>query len=98
MIKNRLNEKAEFFLQLSTMENAGISLIQAIESQLPNKNTKLNKPLTILLADLKRGKPFATAGLTSGLFSDIDSLIIKSATDSGKLDEALKRLLDHPQN
>ncbi len=92
MSKSGLHGKAEFFLHLSTMENAGVPLIQAIESRLPNSNTKLNKTLSVLLANLKRGRSLATAGLAAGLLSDIESLIIKSATDSGKLDEALKRM------
>lgn len=92
MIDNKLKEKADFFLKISTMENSGIPLIQAIEAQLPNKNTALNKTFSRLLTDLKRGSTFAAAGLRSGIFTNIDNLIIKTATESGKLDEALKRL------
>ncbi len=92
MIKNKLNDKAELFHHLATMENAGVPLIQAVETLLPNKNSKLNKSLIQLLSKLKRGSPLSTAGLSSGLFSNIDSLIIKAATDSGTLAEALKRL------
>lgn len=88
-------DKAELFQQLAVMENAGLPLADAIKTLRPHKKHALDKVLIVLFNNLKIGKPLATAGISAGILSDTDSLLIQSATDSGKLGETFKRLATH---
>ncbi len=92
---NLLKAKAELFRQLAVMEAAGMPLHQAVQSQLLSANAELTPMLSRVCAELKAGRPFAVAGASAGLFTDMDTLMIQAATDGGKLEQILKRLAEH---
>lgn len=95
MVQNKVLLKAEIFNQLALMEKAGMPLIDAIDSLQPVKDIKLKHALSSLASRLKRGQPLAEAGLASGIFSDVDGLLVKAASEAGKLEVTLKRIAVH---
>jgi len=90
------NEKIMLFSNFSTMMNAGISLLEAVDSLLEEAKGNYKIVLEGLRADLVQGKRVHIAfSKFPGVFDIITINIIKAAEEAGILDKTLKDLKDN---
>lgn len=87
------NDKITFISNLSTMLNAGIPILEAVDSILEDSKGNQKKVLEVLRATLVQGKQvhFAFAQFPQ-VFDKVTVNIIKASEEAGTLDVALKDL------
>lgn len=81
----------ERYSQLAVMVDAGLSLEHAlatINKGLKNADPQLDRALGLV----KRGKSFSTAFKTSGILSNFDYALLRTAETAGRLGEGLKHI------
>lgn len=77
----KLNVRADLFGQLATMEGAGLPFDKVLEIvQLPPKE---NARLKAMRTWIRAGQGIAEAGLKSGLFTPLETSLVRAATLSG---------------
>src|SRR5215469_11154090 len=80
-IPMKFSTRAELFVQLAAMEEAGLSFDQALEiAHLPPKEDARLKATRKLI---RLGLGIAEAGLRSGLFTPLEASLVRTATLSG---------------
>lgn len=92
----RLEQRAEFYHQIGTLTEAGLSLVQSLESLNRSKRSRVfGQPVTRLLDRLEGGETFseAAAGIR-GWLPTFDLALIKSGEQSGRLDICFKLLAE----
>lgn len=84
-------ERLDIISNLSTMLTAGIPILEATESLLPESRGNIKKFLILLRDSLNEGKPmsFAMSQMPSA-FDPVTNNIIKAAEESGTLEDTLK--------
>jgi general secretion pathway protein F len=82
--------RAEMFLHLSVMERSGLPPDKAFA--LLKMPTRLQERVSALRRMLNKGVDIPTAGFKSGLFSDLETNIIRAACNSGSPEITYKRL------
>jgi type IV pilus assembly protein PilC len=92
-------DKVIFSRQLSTLINAGLPIIQSLQTvsdQTPNK--KLKEVVSKIIADIEAGSSFANAlGKFPKVFNNIYVSLIAAGETSGTLDVALERLANQQE-
>lgn len=89
-------EKLTLVSNLATMLSAGIPILEAVESLEEESKGNLKKVLTQLKADINQGKSVGESfERHSKTFDPVTLNLLKSAEESGKLDETLKKVADH---
>jgi len=83
--------KADLYLQLSRMEEAGLTQQHAVEI-LDNHQNKFTKNLKLFQQYLKAGKPITESGFKAGIFSAFDKEIIHAGETSGNMENVYKQL------
>jgi general secretion pathway protein F len=85
--------RAELYAQLAQMENAGLPFDRAFAM------LGLPKPLQVRVVTMRillaRGVEFASAGEQSGLFTPLDSRLVRAATNAGSPEKSYRRLADY---
>jgi len=98
MFKTNFSLSAEqlagLFTQLKSLESAGLPAFSAF-ALLIKSETKLKKPLALMLQKLKSGLSISEAGFRSGIFNDTHKTLIHAAEASGKLEEVYGQLAHH---
>jgi type IV pilus assembly protein PilC len=92
----RLEQRAEFYHQIGTLTEAGLSLVQSLESLNRTKRSRvLGQPIVQLLDQLEGGATFseAAAGI-KGWLPAFDLALIDSGERSGRLDVCLRLLAE----
>jgi type IV pilus assembly protein PilC len=88
-----------FYIQLSNMLNANISLVMALDTIGKQvANSRLNKILNHILEDVKAGESFSRALVKHPLFSNIFISMIRAGEISGKLDVILTRYAEFSES
>lgn len=85
---------ADIYFQLSRMEEAGFSALQAFEL-LENSNPKAAKPIRLLQRYLKAGRNIAESGYRAGVFTESDKTLLNAGETSGNLKIIYKQLAFH---
>ena len=85
---------ANLYLQLSRLENSGISTERAMILLIDesDKNSEISKRARIALNYLKRGKSLSEAGKRAGLFMGLDVALINVAEESGTNEKVFQQL------
>ena len=92
------DDKISFFISLSTMLAAGITIIDAIDSLLEDAKGNQKKILSTLKEDLSAGKRIYTCfSKFPGVFDNVTVSIIKAAEEAGTLDATLKQIKENIQ-
>lgn len=85
--------RAELYVQLAQMENAGLPFDRAFAVlRLPKPWQVRVETMSTLLAS---GVEFASAGEQSGLFNQLDSRLIRAAMNAGSPEKMYRRLADY---
>jgi len=85
--------RAELYAQLEQMENAGLPFDRAFALlRLPKRFQARAEAMRALLA---KGVEFAAAGEQSGLFTQLDSRLIRAATNAGSPEKMYRRVADY---
>jgi type IV pilus assembly protein PilC len=93
-----VGEKIAFFISLSTMLGAGITIVEAIDSLLDDAKGNQKKLLTFLKEDLTQGKRiYTTFSRFPNIFDKVNINIIKASEEAGTLDSTLKQIKDNIQ-
>ena len=85
---------ADIYFQLSRMEEAGFSAMQAFEL-LENSNPQAAKPIRLLQRYLKAGRSIAESGYRAGVFTESDKTLLNAGETSGNLKIIYKQLASH---
>ncbi len=86
--------RADIYLQLARLDEAGFSALQAFELLL--KTNKSSRTQLIQMQRLvKAGKPIARSGYLAGLFSESDITLLSAGEASGQLGIIYKQLADY---
>ena len=88
---NSSQVKADLYLQLSRMEEAGLTPQHAVEI-LDNHQNKITKHLRLFQQYLKAGKPITESGFNAGIFSAFDKEIVHAGETSGNMENVYKQL------
>lgn len=90
----KLDELIIFSHQMSTLAKAGISIVRAVRGLSESaRNPTLAAVLEEVAADLEGGVDFATSLKRHGdVFSDLYTAVIHVGENTGRLDEAFKRI------
>ncbi|OUR64186.1 hypothetical protein A9Q79_07015 [Methylophaga sp. 42_25_T18] len=83
--------KADLYLQLSRMEEAGLTPQHAVEV-LDSHHNKTTKHLKLFQQYLKAGKSITESGFNAGIFSTFDKEIIHAGETSGNMENVYKQL------
>lgn len=86
--------RANIYLQLARLEDAGLSVQQAVEL-LQKSNHKLHKQLQQLRRYLKSGSTIAESGFRAGIFSASDKDLLQAGESSGNLGSIYKQLANY---
>jgi type IV pilus assembly protein PilC len=87
------NEKLSLFSSLSTMINAGIPILESLDSLLDDSKGNTKKVLQSVRNDLVQGKSLSTAFSAFPLvFDKVTTSVIKASEEAGTLDVVLKDL------
>lgn len=88
-------DKLNFFSNLSTMVNAGLTTAESVNSLLEDSTGPMKILLTGISADLNQGKPLHTSlDKYPKIFDKVSVAIIKAAEESGTIDVVLKDIKD----
>ncbi len=92
-IKISNNEKLSLFSTLSTMINAGIPILEAIDSLLENSKGNTKKILSSIRDDLLQGKSLSAAfSKFPSAFDKVTVNVVKASEEAGTLEVVLKDL------
>jgi len=83
--------RADFYLQLARLDEAGFPFLQAIELLLKTNKTS-RKHILPLQKFLKLGNTIADSGYKAGLFNDFDKALLQAGEVSGNLGIIYKQL------
>jgi len=85
------SEKLGLFSNLSTMVNAGLTLMESINALLSDATGNLKIMLTGIQSDITQGRPlYASLIKYPKIFDNVTVTIIKAAEESGTIDVVLK--------
>lgn len=87
--------RAFCFTKLTTLEQAGIPLLQALPIAAKESPPSLKEQFARLQVLLQRGEPLAEAGRRSGLFLPWEARLISVAVESGHLEATFARFAEH---
>ncbi len=91
----RITYMARFCRMLSTMTDAGVSILRALElSRDVVSNIYLKDCLNQVIEDVKIGTPINVSMSRYPIFDSLIVSLLKAAEESGQLSEALKRISD----
>lgn len=92
-----LLQLAVFFRQLSTMINAGVPVVSALEDlSSMTLNLKFRNIISKMAKDIKGGKDFSSALKEhKKVFSNLIVSMVKAGEETGKLGEILRRISKH---
>ena len=76
--------KADLYLQLSRMEEAGLTPQHALEIVNQDKTT-MTKAISFFQKYLKAGRPISESGFAAGIFSEFDRELIHAGESSGNM-------------
>lgn len=95
--KVKLKDISVFCRQFSTIVNAGVSIIQAIEIMKAQTESKeLKKALDIVYEDVRKGKPLSDGMTTAkGAFPEFLISMVKVGELSGNLDDVMVRMAEY---
>ncbi len=90
-------ELAEFFNNLSILLKSGVTILGALEEiNKETKNKKLNFLIKSIITEIEMGHTFSEAlSRYKKIFSPLIIYMIQIGEETGRLDEALKRIRDH---
>jgi len=93
----KLDEVIVFSHQMASLTKAGISVVRAIRGLAEStRNVRVRDVLTALAADLEGGSDIATSmGRHPDAFSDLYVAVIHVGENTGRLDEAFKRIAQY---
>ncbi len=96
MSKSKITEqtKADIYLQLARLDEAGFSALQAFELLLKT-NKKSRAQLQQILRLVKAGKPVADSGYRAGIFSASDKELLFAGEAAGNLGIIYKQLANY---
>ncbi len=86
-----IDERADLYIQLARMEEAGLSSIEAFK-HLAELDPRLGTKLSMAAKFLQSGRSIAEAGLRSGLLFGIDLELVKAGEGSGQLAAIYRQL------
>lgn len=91
----KLGQRAEFYHQIGTMTEAGLSLLQSLESLNRSRHFHFSQPIPHLIKGLEKGESFteASANLRNWLPA-FDLSLFESGEQSGRLDVCFRLLSD----
>jgi general secretion pathway protein F len=89
-----VEQQASLFIQLERLESAGLSADHAFDI-IAKSEQALQKPLALMLQNLKSGRSISEAGLKTGVFNDTQRTLIHAAETSGRLAEAYGLLANY---
>ena len=85
------NEKLSFFSNMATMYNAGIPILETIDSMLEDSKGGTKKILESIKADLIQGESLSSAfAKFPNVFGNVTVNVVKAAEEAGTLDIVLK--------
>lgn len=91
----RIEQRAEFYRQVSTMMDAGLSLIQSLQIlNRPHHFRMFAQPISRLLKRLEQGATFTEAAASIRWVSDFDLALFDVGEKSGRLDACFRLLAE----
>lgn len=87
-------QRADLYIQLARMEEAGLSSIEAVR-HLSKLDAKLGPKLAMTAKFLQSGRSIAEAGQRSGLLFGADLELVKAGERSGQLSAIYRQLADY---
>lgn len=87
-----LKMRADLFVQLAAMEKAGLPIDKAFSAI--KLSTQFQPRLEEMRKLLKRGKDIPNSGQQTGLFTEIETQLLRAATAAGSPAQTYKRLAD----
>lgn len=90
----QLSQRAEFYYQLGSLLSAGVTLMQALETQHRNPpDRSFREPVRRILEQLKQGYTFGDAVERAGAWlTSFDVALLRAAEQSGRLDACFKMM------
>jgi len=90
----QLSQRAEFYYQLGSLLTAGVTLMQALETQYRNPpDRSFREPVSNLLKHLRDGHTFGDALERAGRWlSSFDIALLRAGEQSGRLDACFKMM------
>lgn len=90
----QLSQRAEFYYQLGSLLTAGVTLVQALETQHRNPpDRSFREPVGRILEQLRQGYTFGDAVERAGSWlSSFDIALLRAGEQSGRLDACFKMM------
>lgn len=88
------NTSADIYLQLSSLEEAGLSTQQTFDL-LKKTDQKIQGRIQQLQKHLKLGRTIAESGVKAGVFNTYDKDLLAAGESSGKLSNIYRQLAEH---